>query len=1569
MKYIIYILFLSCIGLSATAQLPSSTFPSRIFNGNTKAQWIILDSPVVNPILDTFNARYPGTQLVRIQGGDTAFWFGAGGHLWFRSLLSRDTVSLSNRINLKLNISDTIGKWLAQSTRLVDTMYRVNDSTIGYTIKGNPYTFQILGRSSGGGGGGTGTVTSVALSMPSAFSVSGSPITTNGTFNVSGAGTTPQYIRGNGTLATTDTGMIPNFYLKVRGLLTGTSPVTFNQTTGAIGINNANTTGTKGAASFTSAFSDNGSGLIDLANIVSTGSCTNCSVTYNAKGQATAYSSGIAPSGSSVDTIFRTPGVDSIYYTINSVQYAIKDSAGTTVTASNGLQKVGNDIRLGAASGPGAPLIYDSYIDAGSFQLNISGANGSNAVLSSSNSSGGYGLEGASSSASGAGIHAVNTSGGIGLSAEVLAGKALYLTAISGIPLYAVGQPSNANGNSVMAEFHRQTSGTATSGIAQSFDYWSQLSNGTNDTIARVAITTTTATAGSQSGAYDIWLKNNGGSLSRVSRITSSGQQVWDGYPALTAQTDTTNIKPIGYNTSTGVIQPMVNWTGGGVGTIYTGGNGISVAGNTISQLFVPLKGGSPVVGNSFSKGCCPDGTYAPYWDTLSKAFLSNVNMVNLGISGIGVRKGAYQLFTNFGESHPNVPILFEIGFNNTRILTDTATHNATIQAAYKSMVLSQFLIHIEAPNWGASGTNPNITYSNSSSPASSEDTLLNWQSRLYWFRHNTINTGANWFNKASCNNDTITIRNFRGPNIGFGTFAYYNTVGSRIKINVDGADVLTYNPNSKTYTGQAEGFTPDGIIPDAFTVMGLTDSLHTVKVIFIDNGKRGALDYFGTLCSSAESYDRPVYVLAFPHMNATGYAYPGGETTQGILDSASSALKGALRGMFPGYAMSFVDINANGFYNPLDISQIDQDDGIHPTSAGHYQIARAIYSTMLKSDKGDGITLDQALANGNTSLRQILLTGQNTGLPSLEVGNDLFFQTFANSNSWVASNLYFDMSSFRYKHNGVGAQVYFNTGYIEEKTAPSGSAGASATINTRKVVTPSGDVWLGGNITNSISGTGAVLKVNNNNNVNAAGVMQIAPVTSLGAFTPLMALASGTQPILTFYNSAGGTNEKFSDITLGLNTIDFRLGNDTYSSAVDWLTVTRSGVSAANVYYGLGEVNIGSATDQGSYTLQNTGGLYQNGAFYLKTLTAPPSTYNVIVHGLTDSLLYQVPLSSISATTIYNGDGTLAGARLVSTGGNTLTVSGANNSDTVMVINNTGTTGLGLHVSGTALGINVVSSAGTGLQVFGSTRGAIITGDTDEGLLVKSNAVRGARIQTVPSSTNTVVEVLQLERGSSGGAGATGIGEYISFLNKTSTNSSDVSNTIVSKFTDGTTATRTSQFAITGVNNASAVTLMTLDGNGNATFGTTNSIVGAATNNSAVAGNIGEEINATVSTYTNYTTTATYQNVTSITLTAGDWDITAQGTLSSNGATITAANDAIFVISTTTASASGATEGKNISYIPQAALLGTSHESTSIVPFRVSLSGTTTYYLNTQASFTVGNPQFTGTIRARRAR
>jgi hypothetical protein len=46
------------------------------------------------------------------------------------------------------------------------------------------------------------TVTSVGLSMPAAFTVTNSPVTGSGTLTVTGAGSTSQYIRGNGTLAT-----------------------------------------------------------------------------------------------------------------------------------------------------------------------------------------------------------------------------------------------------------------------------------------------------------------------------------------------------------------------------------------------------------------------------------------------------------------------------------------------------------------------------------------------------------------------------------------------------------------------------------------------------------------------------------------------------------------------------------------------------------------------------------------------------------------------------------------------------------------------------------------------------------------------------------------------------------------------------------------------------------------------------------------------------------------------------------------------------------------------------------------------------------------------------------------------------------------------------------------------------------------------------------------------------------------------------------------------------------------------------------------------------------------------
>lgn len=72
------------------------------------------------------------------------------------------------------------------------------------------------------GGGGSGTVTSVAVTVPAALSVSGSPITTSGTIAISGAGTASQYIKGDGTLGTTATALPPSG--SAGGDLSGTYP-------------------------------------------------------------------------------------------------------------------------------------------------------------------------------------------------------------------------------------------------------------------------------------------------------------------------------------------------------------------------------------------------------------------------------------------------------------------------------------------------------------------------------------------------------------------------------------------------------------------------------------------------------------------------------------------------------------------------------------------------------------------------------------------------------------------------------------------------------------------------------------------------------------------------------------------------------------------------------------------------------------------------------------------------------------------------------------------------------------------------------------------------------------------------------------------------------------------------------------------------------------------------------------------------------------------------------------------------------------------------------------------------
>jgi hypothetical protein len=108
------------------------------------------------------------------------------------------------------------------TTPVISTLMHTN-RLIGRTTAGTGVMEEIAvgsgltlsaGTLSASGGG---TVTSVGLSMPSAFNVANSPITSTGTLAVTGAGTVSQYVRGDGTLAnfpnSTGGGASVNYYL------------------------------------------------------------------------------------------------------------------------------------------------------------------------------------------------------------------------------------------------------------------------------------------------------------------------------------------------------------------------------------------------------------------------------------------------------------------------------------------------------------------------------------------------------------------------------------------------------------------------------------------------------------------------------------------------------------------------------------------------------------------------------------------------------------------------------------------------------------------------------------------------------------------------------------------------------------------------------------------------------------------------------------------------------------------------------------------------------------------------------------------------------------------------------------------------------------------------------------------------------------------------------------------------------------------------------------------------------------------------------------------------------------
>lgn len=318
-------------------------------------------------------------------------------------------------------------------------------------------------------------------------------------------------------------------------------------------------------------------------------------------------------------------------------------------------------------------------------------------------------------------------------------------------------------------------------------------------------------------------------------------------------------------------------------------------------------------------------------------------------------------------------------------------------------------------------------------------------------------------------------------------------------------------------------------------------------------------------------------------------------------------------------------------------------------------------------------------------------------------------------------------------------------------------------------------------------------------------------------------------------------------------------------------------------------------------------------------------------------------------------GTGVNNGASTITLGGS-LTTSGAFASTFTM----TGVTNVTFPTSGT-----LATTAGTVSSVSGTANQIGSTGGTTPVISIASNPILpGSAGFTLPSG-NTAARA--------GGAGTMRFNSQTSVFEATidGTNWATIETSAIGVTSITGTANQVIASASTGaitlslpqsIATSSAVTF------GSLAFSTTSGIIGTTTANSAAALSVGEYVFSQITFASRISITSSVQtNITSISLTAGDWDV--WGNIGFSGAVSTTLADAVGGISQTSATLGDDSTFSSIVYSPSAAVFAVQTVDFCVPGFRISLSGTTTIYLVGLASFGVSTAAAFGAIYARRRR
>lgn len=542
-----------------------------------------------------------------------------------------DVPNFSVFIGYCLNSHITQGKIFVSPIQRVVQIHQINDTSFVSIVGTVIDTIRISSAAAG-------TVTSVGLSMPSPFTVTNSPITGSGTIGVSMNGTSLQYLRGNGTLATFDTTAIPNFYIKVKSLITppGSNTQIIYNNSGAFGAsadfiwnNTGKLLSVIGALGAGSSFVNiDGDGSVNISTI-DDAAAPSLAITNDASNQVELSMGGTSTSNpfaqittSATDFWIqsaRRVGLTGDSVMVEAVAKATVDSVFgvgvySTSFGANTIYKVpvsGLAVPLETvlAAGPNITTNHTTAIGSNKWQIN--GGDASDYLFGVSNSTAlGAGIKadattGNAVDADATGGHAVDAAAtsGIAVSASASSGNAIFASTTGGgttisatsvdaqaFSLNQINTSSTADVTVVGAYQKTAFIVTPAVGYGVGVDWYMSSATNSSRQAGREAFKWTTATDATRSSMFELSTVLSG-SLTRKLAVGSTGQLILDSYGASTFQVIDTSYNALVIDGSGNVYkrpgdkEPAITATNG----LTRVGNSMHLGGTLIEETIIDL--------------------------------------------------------------------------------------------------------------------------------------------------------------------------------------------------------------------------------------------------------------------------------------------------------------------------------------------------------------------------------------------------------------------------------------------------------------------------------------------------------------------------------------------------------------------------------------------------------------------------------------------------------------------------------------------------------------------------------------------------------------------------------------------------------------------------------------------------------------------------------------------------------------------------------------------------------------------------------------------------------------------